>query len=243
MKSTLSLAMLLLCLATPMVWSAEALNFEDETTRINYSLGYQIGGDFKRQQVEMNAEAVVQGMRDALAGSEPQLSMPEMHSTLVELKKKVVETQEAQTEAQKAQKEQRKQDVLTGGKQFMQENAKKEGVVTTDSGLQYKVIREGTGAKPGPTDQVTVNYRAMTFDGKEFDSTYNKGKSATFRLDGVIKGWSEGLQLMKEGGKMQLYIPPELAYGHRGPLEHQTLIFDVELLSVGEPPKQSKAAE
>ena len=100
------------------------------------------------------------------------------------------------------------------------------------SGLQYKVIKEGTGRSPGPQDEVTVNYRGTLINGNEFDSSYRKGKPATFRVDRVIAGWTEALQLMKEGAKWQLFIPPELAYRKRGPLEDQTLIFDVELISV-----------
>jgi FKBP-type peptidyl-prolyl cis-trans isomerase len=117
----------------------------------------------------------------------------------------------------------------------MQENATKQGVQTTESGLQYEILEPGTGKRPGPQDQVTVHYQGTLIDGKEFDSSHKRGKPATFRLDGVIKGWSEGLQLMQEGGKARFVIPPTLAYGDRGPLGHRTLIFDVELLSVAPP--------
>jgi FKBP-type peptidyl-prolyl cis-trans isomerase len=106
-------------------------------------------------------------------------------------------------------------------------------VKTTASGLQYKVIEAGAGKTPTATDQVTVNYRGTLTNGNEFDSSYQRGEPASFRLDNVIKGWTEGLQLVKEGGKIQLVIPPELAYGDRGPLAHRTLVFDVELISVG----------
>ena len=225
-----------ICLPAFLIWSmsaplsaAEALNLEDETTRINYSLGYQIGGDFKRQGLEMNAEAVVQGIRDALSGTQPQLSQPEMRTTLTGLKRKVV------SEQRKVSVE-RDLEYLATGKQFLQENAKKEGVVTTESGLQYKVIEAGEGKSPGPTDEVSVQYRGTLIDGNEFDSSFKRGKPATFKLNGVIKGWTEGLQLMKEGGKLQLFVPPELAYGKRGPLAHRTLIFEVELISVGPGP-------
>jgi FKBP-type peptidyl-prolyl cis-trans isomerase FklB len=216
------------------VVAADALDFEDQTTRINYSLGYQIGGDFKRQGVEMNAEAVVQGIRDALSEAKPQMDPAAMNETLVELKRKVVaEQQERRKKTEYAR--------LAAGKKFLEENASKDGVITTDSGLQYKVIKEGSGKSPGPQDQVTVHYRGTLIDGKEFDSSYKKGEPASFRLDGVIKGWSEGLQLMKEGGKSQLFVPAELAYGNRGPLGNYTLIFDVELISVDEPkPGQGK---
>jgi len=217
------------------VHAAEGAQLDDESSRISYSLGYQIGGDFKRQGVEMNAEAVVQGIEDALAGAEPKMPTAEMQQTLIGLKQKIVAEQ-------RARKQETELQYKAEGEKFMQENAKKEGVVTTESGLQYKMISEGTGESPGPTDKVTVNYRGTLIDGKEFDSSYKRGKPATFGLNAVIKGWSEGLQLMKEGGKAQLFIPPNLAYGNRGPLGHRTLIFDVELISVGQEEK-SQAPE
>lgn len=120
------------------------------------------------------------------------------------------------------------------GEAFLAENAKKPGVITTASGLQYQVITEGTGATPGATDNVTVHYKGTTLDGKEFDSSYSRGAPATFPLNRVIAGWTEGLQLMKEGGKSRLFIPSNLAYGERGAGRdigpNSTLIFDVELI-------------
>ena len=230
MKFSIYLSAVLICsLSMPFAAADEKLNFEDETVRVNYSLGHQIGGDFKRQGVEMNAEAVVQGIRDALEGNEPQMAPADMRTTLVELKRKVVSEQHKQSVK-------RELELLQEGEEFLEQNAKNEGVITTDSGLQYKVIQEGTGKSPGPQDQVTVHYKGSFIDGKTFDSSYKKGKPATFRLNGVIKGWSEGLQQMKEGGKSRLFIPQNLAYGQRGVLAHRTLIFDVELISV-EPPK------
>jgi len=228
-------AVVLLSMSAPLM-AAEALNFENETTRLNYSLGHQIGGDFKRQGVEMDAEAVVQGIRDALSGNEPQMTPAEMKTTLMELKKKVVADQ-------RKRGIEKELEYLAEGKKFMEENANKEGVVTTESGLQYKVIEAGSGKSPGPEDQVTVHYKGTFIDGKPFDSSYKKKKPATFQVNRVIKGWSEGLQLMKEGGKSQFFIPQNLAYGSRGPLAHRTLIFDVELISVAEPEKQAPAAD
>lgn len=206
--------------------AAEPLKLDDETVRINYSLGYQIGGDFKRQGVEMNAEAVVKGIEDALSGAKPLMEPQAMQATLMELKRKVVEEQrkrKAETELQ----------YISTGKKFMQENAAKPGVKTTVSGLQYEIIESGKGKTPKPTDHVTVNYRGTLINGNEFDSSYKRGEPTSFNLGGVIKGWTEGLQLIKEGGKIQLVIPPELAYGDRGPMAHRTLIFDIELISVG----------
>ena len=202
----------------------EGLDFEDETTRINYSLGYQIGGDFKRQNVEMNADAVVKGIEDALAAVEPQISVEEMQSTLVELKRKV-------TEAQRESRRKNELQLIEEGKAFMADHAQKEGVVVTDSGLQYRIIEPGTGKSPVATDVVTVNYTGTHPNGPAFDS----GEAAQFRLNGVIRGWTEGLQHIAEGGRIELVVPPELAYGGRGPLAHRTLVFDVELLAVEAP--------
>jgi FKBP-type peptidyl-prolyl cis-trans isomerase FklB len=218
----------ILC-AAPIAFAAaaEPLDLENETARINYSLGYQIGGDFKRQGVEMNADAVVKGIEDALSGAEPLITPGDMRTTLMDLRRKVVA-------AQKKSAVDLELKTVAEGEHFMEENAKKEGVVTTDSGLQYQIIEEGTGKAPSPTDKVTVNYRGTLIDGNEFDSSYSRGEPTTFQLNGVIKGWTEGLQHVKEGGKIKLFIPPKLAYGDRGPMAHRTLVFDVELLSVGD---------
>ena len=205
---------------------AEEMNFDNETTRINYSLGYQIGGDFKRQGVDMDAEAVVQGIRDALAGSTPQMAPEEMRSTLVKLKNKIVSDQKKRKQAEA-------KEIADQGRVFLEQNGKRKDIKSLPSGLQYRIIKKGNGKQPGPTDTVRVHYRGTLIDGKEFDSSYKRDKPATFALNGVIKGWSEGLQLMKEGARWELFIPPELAYNNRGPLANKTLIFDVELLSVG----------
>ena len=127
-------------------------------------------------------------------------------------------------------------DNKTMGREFLEENAKNDSVVQTKSGLQYMVLKEGTGAKPGPTDKVTVHYTGKLIDGTVFDSSVERGEPATFGLNQVIPGWTEGLQLMSEGSKYRLFIPSELAYGSKGAgeqiLPNSTLIFDVELIKV-----------
>ena len=208
------------------LWLAEdRLDFEDEKTKANYSVGYQIGADFKRQGVEINPEMLVKGIQDALSGEKAMMTPQERRNTLSNLQRQVA----AQQEQEKAKQA---QEYPGEGRQFLAANAMKPGVVTLASGLQYKVIRVGTGKTPGPHDSVTVNYRGTLINGNEFDSSYRRGKPATFRVDGVIAGWTEALQLMKEGAKWQLFIPPDLAYGERGTLADKTLIFDVELISV-----------
>ena len=227
--SLMSLALMVIPSAS--VSAAEPVKLDDRTARINYSLGYQIGGDFKRQGIEINAEAVVKGIEDAISGTKPLMPQKAMNGILMEVKRKVVDS-----ERKNLSKNRREQELLylAEGKKFMEENAVKPGVKTTASGLQYKIIESGKGKSPEAFDKVTVNYRGTLTNGNEFDSSYKRGKPATFALNGVIKGWTEGLQLIKEGGKIQLFISPELAYGGRGPMAHRTLVFDVELISIGD---------
>jgi FKBP-type peptidyl-prolyl cis-trans isomerase FklB len=211
------------------VRAEETPPIQDETDRVNYSLGYQIGGDFKRQGVEIRPELVVKGIQDALSGAETLMTPAEMNRTLVDLKRKIVADEQA---AQKKAAEEN----LSEGNAFLAANGQKEGVTTLPSGLQYRVIEEGTGASPSSADTVTVHYRGTLIDGTEFDSSYSRGEPASFQANRVIDGWNEALQLMKEGAKWQLYIPADLAYGARSVGDkikpNSTLIFEVELLSV-----------
>jgi FKBP-type peptidyl-prolyl cis-trans isomerase FklB len=200
-----------------------------EKDRVSYSVGYQVGGDFKRQGVELNPDLMVKGIQDAMSGAKPLMNAKEMQETLVDLKKKVVADQQRRREEQGKK-------AREAGEKFLAENAKKEGVSTLPSGLQYKVLQQGAGTSPKKTDTVTVHYKGTLVDGTEFDSSYKRGKPATFRVDGVIAGWTEALQRMKPGARWRLFIPPNLAYGDRGAGSrippNSTLIFDVELISV-----------
>jgi len=203
---------------------------ESEKDRVSYSVGYQMGGDFKRQGQEISPEMVVRGAQDALSGAAPALSEEEMRNTLVVLKQRILA-------AQQEERERVSRESAAAGSAFLAENAKKEGVVSLPSGLQYKVLTEGSGEPPKETDNVTVHYRGTLVDGTEFDSSYSRGQPATFPLNKVIKGWTEGVQLMKPGAKYQFFIPSTLAYGPQGggPIPpNSTLIFEVELISVGE---------
>lgn len=193
--------------------------------RINYSVGYQIGGDFKRQGVELDPEILVQGIRDALGGTQPLMPAEEMHTTLMDLKRKIVT-------GEKERRRAREEKLLKEGREFLAENAKKEGIVTMASGLQYQVLQEGSGRKPALQDNVTVNYRGTKIDGTEFDSSSKEGKPATFPLRKVIPGWQEALPMMKEGARWKLFLPPGLAFGDKGPLEAQTVVYEIELMAV-----------
>jgi FKBP-type peptidyl-prolyl cis-trans isomerase FklB len=197
----LTIAAIGLAAASGVCTAGDSLQINDENDRINYSLGYQIGGDMKRQQVDVNGEILLRGIEDAMTGAEPLLSEGEMQKTLIELKRKVVALQ-AQERAAAQQKN------LQAGEDFLAENAKRDGVISLPSGLQYRVLEPGTGKQPAATDTVTVHYRGTLIDGTEFDSSYSRNKPATFRADRVIDGWREALQLMQEGAKWSCSYPP-----------------------------------
>jgi FKBP-type peptidyl-prolyl cis-trans isomerase FklB len=207
----------------------EKLELKDQKDKESYSLGYQFGQNLKFQGVDINLDVYTSGLKDALGGKEPQMSQEEIRAAIMELQKRIT------AERQKEMKEMAAKN-LDESKKFLAENQKKEGIKTLPSGLQYKVIGEGSGKTPQATDTVTVNYKGTLIDGTEFDSSYKRGQPATFKVNGVIKGWTEALQLMKEGSKWQLFIPPDLAYGERGAGRTippgSTLIFEVELISV-----------
>ena len=219
------LPVLIVVLLSGVSFAGEPVQLKDENERLSYSYGFHFAETLKREGVNINKDTFLKGIQDALSGVKPQITQEEMGAVVKEFQKKkqLAKLRERQIKKDLTRKE---------GKEFLAENGKKPGVVTLPSGLQYKVIKGGTGRSPGPNDEVTVNYRGTLINGNEFDSSYRKGKPATFRVDRVIKGWSDALQLMKEGDKWQLFIPPDLAYRRRGPLEDQTLIFDVELISV-----------
>lgn len=210
--------------------AGEKINKQDEKDKVSYSIGYQVGGDFRQQGIDILPEMLVRGIQDAMAEAEPLMTVEEMRTTLIDLQHQV-----SQADTEKMLEEGKKN--LEEGQAFLEKNSKKEGVVTLPSGLQYMILTPGTGVSPAASDTVEVHYRGTLIDGTEFDSSYRRGKPAQFRVDGVIAGWTEALQLMKTGGKWRLFIPPELAYGSRkigniGP--NSTLIFEVELLSVEE---------
>ena len=205
--------------------AAEPLDLNDSKVRDSYSVGYQVGGDFKRQETEIRPEMLLKGIQDALGNQAPAMTKEEMRQALVDLQKKVTAVQE-QRNKEEAEKNRER------GKAFLTGNGQKPGVKSLPSGLQYKVIKEGTGVSPKPADTVTVHYRGTLIDGTEFDSSYSRNQPASFRADRVIKGWEEALQLMKEGAKWGLFIPAELAYGERGPLADRVVLYDIELISV-----------
>lgn len=231
MKLTLALTAVLF---VPPCLAGEPPALDSDTAKLNYSVGYQVGSDFKLQGIEMQPDTVLKGIQDALSGTAPLLSPEEMRITMGNLGKRIADERTRKKYTAKL-------DYIKQGREFLEQNAKQEGVVTTASGLQYRVLEAGSGRKPGAKDTVTVNYRGTLIDGTEFDSSYRRGKPATFRVDQVIPGWTEALQLMQEGAKWQLFIPYKLAYGDKGQLREKDLIFEVELLSVDSPPAAPRA--
>lgn len=197
-----------------------------EVQKAGYALGFEMGTNAKEVMDDLDLDAVQQGLKDAYAGKEMALDKEKLSEAIeVYMKRKQEEAVKKMEEKAKTNK--------SAGEAFLAENAKKEGVKTTASGLQYKVITEGTGKSPKATDSVVVHYEGKLIDGKVFDSSYERGEPIEFPLNQVIAGWTEGLQLMKEGGTYELYIPSDLAYGETGNpgIEpNSTLIFKIELL-------------
>ena len=196
---------------------------------ISYSIGINIGNNLKSQMVDVDPNIVAQGIKDILDSNKTLITAEQAQEIIMAFQKQLMAKHE---ETVKGQADKNKKE----GEAFLAENKKKDGVVSLPNGMQYKVITMGTGKKPKATDTVTVNYRGTLIDGKEFDSSYKHGEPATFPLTQVIKGWTDGLQLMPVGSKFQFFIPSELAWGERGTGQliqpNAIVIFEVELLSI-----------
>lgn len=206
----------------------EPAKLETLEEKVNYVFGTNLAENLAQGGVTIEPDAFAQALRDKRDGVEPRLSEEEMREVMQTFQEQEMARREAE---QKEAAETNKQEAEA----FFAENAKAEGVSQTDSGLQYKVLEEGDGAKPGADDTVTVHYRGRLLDGTEFDSSYERDQPATFALNSVIAGWTEALQLMSEGSKYELYIPSDLAYGPggNGPIPpNAALIFEVELLEI-----------
>jgi FKBP-type peptidyl-prolyl cis-trans isomerase len=210
-------------------WAEEAAVLKTQKDKVSYGIGMNIGKSLKKDAVDVDADLLVKGLKDSLSGGKTLMSDEEYRATLTALQKEMMDKQ---AEAAKALAEKNKKE----GEAFLAENGNKEGVVALPSGLQYKVIKSGTGKTPKPGDTVETHYRGTLVDGTEFDSSYTRGQTATFPVNGVIPGWTEALQKMKEGDKWQLFVPSNLAYGERGAGRdigpNATLIFEVELIAV-----------
>lgn len=219
--------------------SAGTVSMKTESDSISYAIGQNIYGNLKDPAIQLNLGVLIESLKDA-AKEKSILTQEQIMKVLTALNSKMQERQMAQQKAEEEMKKKELGPVIEKNKKdgaaFLEENKGKEGVITTDSGLQYKIITKGTGDSPTATDQVKVHYRGTLLDGKVFDSSYDRNQPATFPLNQVIKGWTEGLQLMQVGGKYQFFIPYDLAYGEMGRGEtippSTVLIFEVELLDI-----------
>jgi FKBP-type peptidyl-prolyl cis-trans isomerase FklB len=215
--------------ASPAI-AAEKQELKTQKDKVSYAIGLDMGNGLKKNDVDVDPDIVAKAIKDILSGNKPLMTEQEAKTTLMDLQK---DLQAKQVERNKALGEKNKKE----GEAFLAKNKSKDGVKTLPSGLQYKVITEGKGKTPKASDTVTVQYSGTLIDGTEFDSSYKRGQPATFPVGGVIKGWTEALQLMKEGSKWQLFIPSGLAYGEQGtqggPIgPNAVLIFEVELVSI-----------
>lgn len=208
----------------------EKQELKTQKDKFSYALGLDLGNNLKKNDIDVDLDIVSRAIKDGFSGNKPLMTEEEVKAAMQTAQKDI---QAKKQEQMKAQGEKNKKE----GAAFLAENKTKKGVKTLPSGLQYKVLTEGKGKSPKTTDTVTVQYRGTLIDGTEFDSSYKRGQPATFPVTGVIKGWTEALQLMKEGSKWQLFIPSDLAYGESGtqggPIgPNAVLIFEVELVSI-----------
>jgi FKBP-type peptidyl-prolyl cis-trans isomerase FklB len=209
------------------VSAEETLVLKNQKEKISYIIGMDIGNNLKKQSIDVAPNILARGIQDALSAAKPLLTEQEIQNTLTAFQKERAAKQEEVAKKNKNE-----------GEAFLAKNKEKEGVKTLPSGLQYIVSKAGTGKKPSINDSVTTHYRGTLIDGTEFDSSYRRGQPVTFPVSGVIAGWTEALQLMEEGAKWQLFIPPNLAYGEQGTGgvigPNATLIFEIELISIQE---------
>lgn len=213
-------------LAIPMQ-AADSKPLATEKEKQSYAVGMNVGNRFKSEVIDLDIDAFVRGFRDNLSNAKPALTEAELEQAILGFQQGIqAKTAERGAKAEKV------------GADYLTQNKAKEGVQTTASGLQYKILAAGSGAHPKATDTVKVHYRGTLVDGTEFDSSYKRNDPISFELNGVIKGWTEGLQKIKPGGKIQLVIPPDLGYGAsgQGPIPpNSVLLFDVELLAINPP--------
>jgi len=224
MRSRLALTVLIMLASG----SVLAQNVNTEKGKLSYAVGWDIGADIKRRSTEFDVESLIVAIRDIVADKEPQVGVEEMQTLLTALQEKVraeqVEQFRALSEKNQAESE-----------AFLLANKSKTGIVALPSGIQYRVIEEGDGARPGLESKVTVHYRGSKLDGREFDSSFARGTPEEFTVNAVLKGWQEVLPLMKAGSTWQIFVPPELAFGARGnpPVgPNEALMFDLKLMEI-----------
>lgn len=228
MRFQFALAMSLALAAATIAEPVQAQDIQSEKGRLSYAVGWDIGEDIKKRGAEFDVEAIIMAIRDSSAGSEPQVPAEEMVGLLTELQQKV---RQEQQEAFIALAEENK----TKSEEFLAENKSKTGIVELPSGVQYRIIEEGSGARPGLDSTVKVHYRGSKINGHEFDSSFARGVPEEFTVNTVLRGWQEVLPLMKTGSTWQIFVPPELAFGARGnpPVgPNEALMFDIKLVEI-----------
>jgi FKBP-type peptidyl-prolyl cis-trans isomerase FklB len=228
-KKTIVFVLAGLCATTALA----AQEPKTQKEKLSYTIGYQVGQDFKEKGLELDADTFARAVKDVLTGKPLAMTESDMRAALETFREELMEKQRQLAEKNKKE-----------GEDFLKANAKKKGVKTLPSGLQYKVITAGKGKSPTAEDTVVANYRGTLINGEEFDSSYKRGQPATFPLRGVIKGWQEALPLMKEGAKWQIFVPSQLGYGPNSPSPaigpNATLIFEIELVSIKEATKPAE---
>ena len=208
--------------------SALAQDVTSEKGKLSYSVGWDIGADIKRRSTEFDVEALISAVRDIVAGNDPKVAPEEMRTLLTALQEKV-RAEQVEQFRQLSEENQAKSE------EFLQANKAKTGIVVLPSGIQYRIIEEGDGARPGMESRVSVHYRGSKLDGREFDSSFARGTPEEFTVNAVLKGWQEVLPLMKVGSTWQIFVPPELAFGARGnpPVgPNEALMFDLKLIEL-----------
>lgn len=217
---------LIFLFSVPAITMAQPETLEQKAS---YALGFDIAESFKLQGIDLDNDNVLLGLKDGLSGNKTAITKAEMAQALNDFKNQLIAKKQKELKAISGKNKEL-------GDAFLAENKTKQGVITLDSGLQYKVINKGDGAAPKATDKVTTHYRGTLIDGTEFDSSYSRNQAATFPVSGVISGWTEALQLMHVGDKWQLFIPSDLAYGERSVgakiKPNSTLIFEIELIKI-----------
>jgi FKBP-type peptidyl-prolyl cis-trans isomerase len=212
---------------------AAEVALETQEQKVSYIIAEDMAQRLKSQEVQLDSQVVLMALNDVATGHEPRLSDEDKQQVIAVFQEKMQAKQQDMLAKQEEEFKASAEKNLSEGKAFLEENAKKDGVITTDSGLQYKIITAGTGATPSAESTVEVDYKGTLLDGTEFDSSYARGEPVQFPVNGVIKGWTEALQIMKEGSKWELYIPSDLAYGPGGAGgligPNATLVFEVEL--------------
>jgi FKBP-type peptidyl-prolyl cis-trans isomerase FklB len=242
MKKFLVLAMCLLLLGLVSCKKADAKllkkgDLDTQKKKVSYAIGLDIGQNFKTRAMDVDLDILFQGMKDAQKTEKPLLDSAEIQKVMTQFQQEMMKVEQEKRAVQGLGNKSKEEA-------FLKENAQKPGIKVTASGLQYKVISEGTGPLAKESDTVKVHYRGTLLDGTEFDSSYKRNQPAVFPLKGVIKGWTEALQLMKVGSKYQIYLPSSLAYGENGAGQvigpNATLIFEVELLAIEKPTPEAK---